>query len=159
MRSCLSSFRLVLALLAASTLTSLAHAQPRFSFSSDGTEVKDAKTGLTWRRCSEGLTYQDNRCNGVALELSHEQALARAQSQPGWRLPDIKELISLVDWAAASEPAIDKLAFPGTPVGWFWASTPVLALPDHAWFVSSCCGGAYNTHGRSSFAHFVRLVR
>jgi hypothetical protein len=46
-----------------------------------------------------------------------------------WRLPNLKELSSIVDISAVS-PSIDTLAFPGTVSGPYWTSTP---LPNRLW--------------------------
>jgi hypothetical protein len=42
----------------------------------------------------------------------------------GWRLPNVLELSTIVDFAAAN-PAIDRTAFPSTPATWFMTSTAV----------------------------------
>jgi hypothetical protein len=34
-----------------------AQAQARYSYSTDGSVVTDSKTGLIWRRCSEGQSW------------------------------------------------------------------------------------------------------
>lgn len=55
-------------------------AQERYATSVDGQEVTDSKTGLTWKRCAEGMTFKRNICSGEALFLSQQDALARAQA-------------------------------------------------------------------------------
>lgn len=120
---------LCVALYAAATLS--AHAAcpswptaERFTVS--GEEVTDKRTGLVWKRCSEGQTLSGSSCTGTAASYKHEQALARAKSAnttdsaTGWRLPNVKELASLADKGCQS-PAIDSTAFPGTPSGVYWS--------------------------------------
>lgn len=103
------------------TAVALAHSADRFSYSSSGSEVTDNATGLTWRRCAEGMTWSGSTCTGSAATYTHEGALQQAQSQSSgqnWRLPNVKELSSIVDDRRIS-PAIDPVAFPNTPGNWF----------------------------------------
>lgn len=91
-------------------------------------EIKDKAFGLTWARCSVGQVWDGGSCTGMASTFTHEQALQYAQSQAGWRLPNVKELESLVD-RGCEEPAIDPVAFPATPKTGFWTSTPMVSHP------------------------------
>ncbi len=98
-------------------------AQKRYARSPDGKEVTDNNTGLVWRRCSEGQTWNGTTCTGSARQYTYEQALARAQTQTGWRLPSKEELSSIVD-SSRNHLAIDTAAFPGTVAGAYWTSSP-----------------------------------
>lgn len=139
------------------------HAQNRFSFSSDGAEVTDGQTGLVWRRCSEGQTWSGAACTGDANALTLQQAYALAKTQSGWRVPNAKELSSIVDRTRLS-PAIDPVTFPQTQSGWYWTSTPYLKEPsppthlgvyfDRGYLSVGVDGGFYLT-GTS----YLRLVR
>jgi hypothetical protein len=100
-----------------------AGADTPFTLSLNGLEIVDTKTGLIWRRCTEGMSVINNGCLGTANRYTHEAALSHASSQTGWRLPSIQELSSLID-VNRQNPAIDTVAFPATPVGGFWSSTP-----------------------------------
>jgi hypothetical protein len=61
---------------------------------------------------------------------------AYAQSQTGWRLPNIKELTSLAN-RGTYYPAMDTTAFPGTPAdSWYWSSTPDSSGAGRVWIVS-----------------------
>ena len=140
----------------------MAHAADRFAYSNSGSEVIDSTTGLTWRRCAEGMTWDSNSCTGNATLFTHEGALAQAkiQSSPEkpWRLPNIKELASLVD-NSRNNPAIDLVAFPNTPpTSTFWSSTPYAADSTYTWYVFFYYGQvSYNYRGNRY--HIVRLVR
>jgi hypothetical protein len=76
-------------------LSGAGFAQERFTASADGQEVTDSRTGLTWRRCAEGMVFKGKICTGQAVFLSAPDAAARAKaaSAPGaeWRLPILKE--------------------------------------------------------------------
>lgn len=134
-----------------------AQAQSRYAYSADGTEVTDAQTGLIWRRCTVGQTWANATCTGGLTVFRHEEALTHAMTQTGWRLPNIKELASLVDTTTV-RPAIHTLAFPGTPTAAYWSSTPDVQAPANAWSVDFALGQV-NPLGRSTFGVLVRLVR
>ena len=139
----------------------LAQGADRFSYSKDGSEVTDNATGLVWRRCVEGMTWSGSSCTGSATENTHEAALQPAQAQTGgWRLPNIKELASIVDRSRKS-PAIDPAAFPTTPPGFFWTSSPYVGNSDKAWFVDFYDGSVYGNFNTSKRygSNYVRLVR
>ncbi|MDO4724850.1 MAG: DUF1566 domain-containing protein [Comamonadaceae bacterium] len=120
-------------------------------------EVRDTETGLIWARCSVGQSWDGSACTGAASAMTHEAALAHAKGQAGWRLPNVKELSSLVD-RGCSAPAIDATVFPNTPGNWYWTSTPYAGNPAGAWSVNFSVGNAYNLH-RGVDDGAVRLVR
>lgn len=113
--------------------------------STDGT-ITNARTGLTWKKCAEGQTYSTttNTCSGTATTYSWQQALQHARAvnrgttgeslgETDWRVPNIKELRSLVEQACYG-PAINLRAFPVTPSpGLFWSSSPSAAQSGSAW--------------------------
>jgi len=106
---------------------------PRYTASADGQEVTDSQTGLIWRRCAEGMNWDGSTCAGAATPFTHEAALQRATAQAAssgkaWRLPNVKELSSIVD-KSRSYPAIDPTAFPATPSSLFGRPRPALATP------------------------------
>ena len=141
--------------------TSPCSAQSVYSYSADanGTPsalVTDSKTGLTWQRCSVGQSFAASTCSGTASTYTHEQALAYANTQTGWRLPSVKELSSLVDISVIG-PAINGTAFPATPTYYAWASSPYASDPTSAWVVYFT-DGSVSVSSRSNSYH-VRLVR
>ena len=74
-----------------------------------------------------------------------------------WRLPKAIELLSIVD-PGRFNPAIDPSAFPGTPSGSFWTSTPYAWGSDIWWVVVSFYDGASPPNsGSGSF--WARCVR
>lgn len=119
----------------------------RYTLSVD--TVYDTKTKLTWQRATPGATYDwpgaKSYCQGLTL----------GGYSSGWRLPTIQELSSLVD-VASFNPAIDKAAFPGTPVGRYWSSSPN-ARYSGAWTVTFDYGNA--THYNTTDSYPVRCVR
>lgn len=130
--------------------------QARFSVSADGAEVTDARTGLVWRRCSAGQVFDGSACTGTAATYTHEQALTYAKGQTGWRLPNVKELSSIVD-SERAHPSIDPVAFPATPAWYYWSSSPLAGFPGYAWVVYFDYG-VVNGSSRN-YTYRVRLVR
>jgi hypothetical protein len=117
----------------------------QFEINSDGT-ASDKKTGLIWKRCSEGQTWDGINCSGALTQLSWRGALGHAASHSyagysDWRLPNIKELSSIIERQCAN-PAINKVIFPATPVD-----------PNHYW--SSSPYRQSNNNGRAMTVHFV----
>jgi hypothetical protein len=137
-----------------------ASAQP-FVISADGSEATDQKTGLIWRRCSEGMSWNGSTCAGTASTFTHEAALQRAAAQAGssgiaWRLPNVKELTSIAD-KSRSNPAIDPAAFPATPANYFWSASPHVGDSTNAWYVFFSNGVVFASNRVNSYC--VRLVR
>lgn len=132
-----------------------------FTVSGDGQEVTDTKTGLIWRRCAEGMTASGGTCTGEVGFFTQEQALTRAGAQAAatgvaWRLPNIKELSSIVD-RSRSDPAIDAVAFPTTPTYYYWSSTPYVGAAEIAFYVFFLKGSVSAIYRDAAFV--VRLVR
>lgn len=128
----------------------------QFIPSADGGEIYDSKTGLIWRRCSEGKTWSGSTCIGTAATYTHEQALSHAKTQTGWRLPSIQELASIADPGLGS-PTIDAVAFPATPASSYWTSSPYVGDASNAWYIFfGYCGVDMNLR---TLAFYVRLVR
>lgn len=73
----------------------------------------------------------------------------------GWRLPNVREMQSMVD-RAVFQPATDLKAFAGTPNTYFWTSTPWMG-GGQTWFVYFDDGHA--KHDYSFATYRVRCVR
>lgn len=99
--------------------------RPDSRYQDMGAEVKDTVTGLIWQRCSIGQTWDGTTCTGTATEHYWQQALMVAKNLGnGYRLPNIKELQSLVE-TKCYKPAINTKQFPNTPINnWYWSSSP-----------------------------------
>jgi len=103
----------------------------RFIASTNG-GVIDKQTGLKWKRCLVGQTFEEGYCQGSptlfrigeVLEYMRDLKLASAQNNNGWRLPNIKELASIVERGCV-DPAINLKIFPTTPNKYaVYSSTP-----------------------------------
>lgn len=105
----------------------------RFSIVANGEEILDTQTGLVWRRCALGMAWNGSTCEGSPSSLVHQDVLGSATQAAGWRLPNVKELFSIV--ALDRSPRIDAVAFPATPGTRFLTVTPFIGSPDKAWCV------------------------
>ena len=131
----------------------------RFQDNGDAT-VTDQSTGLMWARCPEGLSGT-GCATGAAAAFTWEGALLRARDSglagyTDWRLPDIKELSSLVEERCYA-PAINLAVFPNTPSSYFWSASPGGSSSSYAWYVAFSNGYA-NDYYRD-YNYHVRLVR
>lgn len=152
----------------------------RYIENSDGT-VTDTVTGLMWKQCAEGVSSITKACDtGVPATFTWQGALQKAvdmnsgsaggnQGYTDWRLPNIKELNSLLEMACYS-PAINTTFFPATPSSEFWSSSPYTLDPDdpmlaylgdrssnRAWFVFF--GDGSSSQGLKDATYYLRLVR
>lgn len=142
----------------------VAVAQGRYQISADGREVEDKRTSLIWSRCAEGMEWKGRNCQGTFMSVAYPIAALHATNAPSrgnssWRLPTVKELVSLsrpteAD-VGAGIAAIDAEAFPNTPPFRFWTSS--VAGPHYYMYVNFKDGEA-GENSRSMMAA-IRLVR
>lgn len=126
------------------------HVEPN-SFTVDtvnNTLVKDDKTGLLWKRqeetarsqgCTVGMTWRD------ALRAADAANAAELGGGLGgnndWRLPNVKELQSIVDYEKTHYSTYSNYFdfytayFGGSTTDWFWSSSPHAYGPNYAWGV------------------------
>ena len=134
----------------------------RFIIIKNGT-VSDLKTGLMWKRCAEGQTWSGTTCLGEAKPYGWSEALKRAKTgymgYTDWRVPNIKELSSIVE-KQCKQPAINSILFPVTINGRFWSSSSFVSNPSQGWYVDFERGTTEILDaGNKSIANYVRLVR
>ncbi|MDX2321196.1 MAG: DUF1566 domain-containing protein [Moritella sp.] len=103
----------------------------------DGT-VADLRTSLIWAKCTIGQNYDLalNTCtsSGAISYPTWEAALLAAGAYSvnninDWRLPNIKELGSLVDRSCAA-PSINLTLFPNSISSIYYTSTPYRGASD-----------------------------
>ena len=119
----------------------------RYVENDDGT-VTDTFTGLIW----EQNTSDDTLSWEKALAYCEELSLA---GNTDWRLPNINELNSLVDYSRYN-PAITPANSAIPPDARYWSSTTVAYDTENAWDVSFDYG--ILTDAKNS-NHYVRAVR
>ena len=143
----------------------------RFSIQKDANEnhltVIDNQTGLEWAACpfgyswdlgigactssgSPGLTWTGALLQ--AVQANHDTYLGKQ----GWRVPNIKELASIVEYKC-SDPAINNEVFGITDPTTFWSNTHVTGDTSYIRVVDFNTGLIYTDLRTSS--HYLRLVR
>lgn len=136
----------------------------RYNDNKNGT-VTDIYTGLMWMQCSEGQVWEMHNnvghCTGDASLHTWDEALKVANEKTfgnysDWRLPDIKELASLVA-VDRYNPSINSEVFPATPAASFWSGSPNSFLHNNSNRVSFYYGHE-DYQNRDVGAH-LRLVR
>jgi hypothetical protein len=126
-------------------------------------EVADTWTGLTWRRCSAGQTWDGAQCAGSPVGADWAAALRYAADESArtglaWRLPNQKELASICD-RTRNYPAIDPDVFPNVPsIAYYWTSTPYANDPTQA-FTIDIRGGYTQPMPMTGESLDLRLVR
>jgi hypothetical protein len=104
----------------------------------NGTVIDDGSDTVSW--CS-AIAYCEN------LDFARHD---------DWRLPNLRELQSLVDYGTFS-PSIDPVfgAFSAS----YWSSTSDAEIPTNAWFVRFSVGLVDNVFDKGDGRLFVRAVR
>ena len=139
---------------------------PRFTDKGDGT-IEDNLTGLTWLKNADcvslDITWQNalefvNNLNlgriTAPAPLGHcgDTSGRRATHQTDWRLPNVREMFSLIDFAffspaisnaAGTERATSEDPFVNLQQAVYWTSTTKagVGITDHAWVVDVSDGG------------------
>ena len=89
--------------------------------------IEDTVTGLLWQRCALGQQATETACTGIATKMTWQEAIqASFALNDGWRLPNIKELASIINYQCFTPP-YNLTTFPNTPTSrerGFWTSTP-----------------------------------
>jgi len=148
----------------AGQLTNVPHTTPdsRYLVHDDGT-VTDAQTGLMWKVCSEGEVWSEEACSVGSTPLLFTWSEAHLQANNSefagysdWRLPNYKELASLLDHSR-DDPAINLNIFFNSPSENYWSSTAGWRYDRNAMHVNFATGSAYFSGLESVYR--VRLVR
>ncbi|MDQ5939103.1 MAG: hypothetical protein QG557_50 [Pseudomonadota bacterium] len=137
----------------------------KYIISDNGQEVLDMQTNLIWRRCVEGMLWNGQTCvdeNGSGPSFfMFEEALQHAAKQAantkkGWRLPNVKEITSLMDYSQP-DMAINLNVFTATPNAQSWSSSSYSADAFNSWIVHLYYGKVYYDYTEDKGV--VRLVR
>jgi hypothetical protein len=130
-----------------------------FTVNASAGTVTHHLTGLTWKQCREG--YSGPGCATQSfLVYGWQYALGLAAADTtdggGWRLPNAKELQSIVE-TCGYNPAINQTVFPGLGNGQTWSATTNPDNPGSARYVDFF-DGYFTTRGKTE-GQGVRLVR
>lgn len=110
---------------------------PRLTDNGNGT-VTDNLTGLIWlqnAKCFLSRTWANALADCNALE--HGQCGLTDGSSPGdWRMPNVRELHSLVDFGNVYPALPEEHPFTGVQAGYYWSSTTVENETSIVWAVN-----------------------
>lgn len=130
----------------------------RFRTEEQADTVFDTKTGLTWKRCTEGQAYAEGRCQGAPALWKWSDAVAKFSVQgDGWRIPSVDELSTIVEHRCRT-PSANSVLFPDTPSSAFWSATASTSKVESAWWVSFFTADIANA-GKKTITFPVRLTR
>ncbi|XDD51129.1 DUF1566 domain-containing protein [Leptospira sp. WS92.C1] len=124
--------------------------------------IVDSSSNLVWQKCSAGLSGA-SCASGTATRPNWVTALSYCDSlnfagKSNWRLPNIKELNSIVDLTSSSSTlSIHPSLFPNTKNSFYWTSSSFAPSPGNAWSVFFQSGGMTPFSAKSSTA-YVRCV-
>jgi hypothetical protein len=126
---------------------------PRFTDNGDGT-VTDNLTGLIWLKdanCFSTKTWANALTSANTLN-SGECGLTDGSAEGNWRLPNIRELMSLLDYGRL-DPALPSLhPFSGVQLSSYWTSTMTASgSPNYAWLVGLRYGSLETYHKDNSY--------
>jgi hypothetical protein len=113
---------------------------PRFTDNSDGT-VTDNLTGLMWMQnadagndCEGADTGTETWANALASAAACNDAGGYA-GYTDWRLPNVRELQSLVDYGRFNPPLPSGHPFTAVQPNYYWSSSTVTGNTSLAWLV------------------------
>lgn len=150
-------------LLSLITIVHVTHAAP-LSDNYNGT-VTDLGATLMWQQCSAPST--ETNCTISPSLYNWDNALAYCNgltlaNYTNWRLPNVKELHSLIDVTKTTAPSINTFIFPDTQSAYYWSSTTSVGTSSYAWYVDfNISGGRFvMTSGNDkTIGNYVRCVR
>jgi hypothetical protein len=115
----------------------------------DGT-VFDSASGLFWQKEDDNITRSWKEA------INYCENLELPEGQTDWRLPNVKELRSIVD-NTQNSPSIDQTVFPDTDLWFYWSSTINETNDSEKWYVHFDSGNANKKC--ANYHVYVRCVR
>jgi hypothetical protein len=95
--------------------------------------IEDRLTGLIWTRDGNLFEYpQDWRQTLAMIEEMNKQGRF---DRGDWRLPNRRELRSLIDHSRRNPALPNPNPFVNINLGWYWTSTTAAKNPAYAWYV------------------------
>ena len=134
---------------------------PRFTDNADGT-VKDNLTGLIWLKnanCFGLWTWTQALSAANTLQSPNVTCgLTDGSAAGAWRLPNLRELHSLIDFGQFNPAFPVSHPFSGVQSNYYWSSTTLPFNPGSAWNVS-LANGYVSNGGKFTNAGYVWPVR
>ena len=129
--------------------------EPRFENNVNGT-ITDHLTGLIWLKnadCAEGkmiwkdaLTYCSDLADGSC-------GLTDGSAAGDWRLPNKKELLSLIDYSQYNPPLPQGHLFDNVQLSCYWSATTYACSDRYAWHVCMDYGQMGSGYKSSNFKY------
>jgi hypothetical protein len=117
--------------------------------------VIDTQSGLMWIRDASLLTFPLSWSEAFpAIKAFNFSAL---YGHNDWKLPNRKELFSLMSHCAINPSLPDYHPFTNVFAGYYWTSSTCARLPDQAWYIH--LGGARVFKGMKHGSYMVWPVR
>jgi hypothetical protein len=109
---------------------------PRFTDNSDGT-VTDNLTGLIWLKNANafGMRTWGNALTDCSTLNSGEEGLSDGSVEGDWRLPNLRELQSLIDYGRYNPALPSGHPFTDVQSDEYWSSSIYRDSTDIAWYV------------------------
>ena len=126
-------------------------AWPSLRFTDNGDDTAtDNLTGLVWTKnaSTQAMTWQD------ALNYVKYRNTENYLGHSDWRLPNRKELRSLIDYSSSVRQPLVQPGHPFTGIqGWYWSSTTVFRgqYNGDAWAVDMFWGGSMSDIDKHSY--------
>jgi hypothetical protein len=124
---------------------------PRFTDHGDGT-VTDNLTGLMWTKNADMYGQR------TWAEALSDCAGCTEGGYNDWRLPNVRELQSLIDYGQYDPALPDNHPFDPVQSSYYWSSSTYANATGLAWYVSLYVGGYVNYNGKGS-GSYVWCVR
>lgn len=131
---------------------------PRFTDNDNGT-VTDHLTGLIWLQdadCFESKTWATVFLAVYTLN-NGECGLSDGSAEGHWRLPNVRELHSLIDYGHSYPALPSGHPFSGVQSDGYWSSTTPAGDTSNGWYVYLGDGSVYNFDKTDT--HYVWPVR
>jgi hypothetical protein len=127
--------------------------KPRFDL--QGEVVLDRLTGLLWTR--DANLAEIPLMWSEALKYVADMNVKHAFGHADWRLPNRRELLSLIDYQAKKPALSPEHPFENVVLSWYWTSTSAAINPGYAWYVH--LEGARTFYGRKDQYYLTWPVR
>jgi hypothetical protein len=127
---------------------------PAGRYTASGGTVYDGMTKLTWQQTPPSTTYT------WASAKTYCASVGTTLRGSGWRLPTIKELLTLTDFSySVMGSAFDPVAFPSPQPALYWSASRSAFASSSAWVAGFSSGGSDPTAVDASKPCSVRCVR
>ncbi len=109
------------------------HHWPEPRFADHGELIVDLGTGLTWTRNANPMDFPATWSE--ALDFVRRMNARATHGHTDWRMPNRRELRSLISHAARKPALPANHPFRGVFLGWYWTCTTSALAPAYAWYV------------------------